>query len=778
MERPFAPDLGAALFAGAGPCPPRGARGGGPMAADGDGRLYVATSDGGIAAADMREYLLGDEVRVVDAGKESGGNRARATTLPPSPPILQPPVPPPPIRRLALDPPLDFDVAHFAISPDGARAALAGPSRSDADTHAARVAAVAAGGAGPTPSAPLAAPLFAARPGLRVLQLAWHPASARHVFLLTSDSVLRLYDVADAATPEQQFDLAGLRSGGSSSGLGLRDPGAGGRRAAAFACGPPAGWDALTVYIAADDGSIFTLCPVAPFGAALPAADAAALAAASAPGEPRAWAQRALPPPGPGDEHGLVRVRPHALDEHAPALAGPLPVGAGGGASARVVAAGDAAVGLACLARAPGALALVVATAGGRLVALAVAGAAAPAFAAAPPRVAPGPRGGVAAVRSVCRAAPPVTGRRGLLLDAVELGGEGGRGGAGGGAPTPSPSHLPLLSPDPDDPARLYVTRGADAFALDVDWLPALAARLAGGGGGAGLPRARARSLRLGPRAEPSSIPIAVAPLAAPPADGGLVLLLGGGRAALARAARAAGAAAAAGSPRRLPEAATQPPSPALAKVLAEAPAKVALPPSSGDAADGSTTAGAAALAFATRALTATHVHYAHTAAAAMAGAGADLRAAAASTTAAARGVADRARGAASARAAARERLEKAVKLQANLEARIRLLAKLHWSLPRPASAAERALAARELPALEAAAASLATDILSLARRVAALHLAPAAPPRAAPAPPAAQLARARAVAAAAAAATAAASRQAAALDAAVRDAEEDALCV
>ena len=60
MERPF--DV-AGLFAAAS-TPPAGPppRGGGAMAADRDGRVYVATPDGGLAVADVREWLLGDKV--------------------------------------------------------------------------------------------------------------------------------------------------------------------------------------------------------------------------------------------------------------------------------------------------------------------------------------------------------------------------------------------------------------------------------------------------------------------------------------------------------------------------------------------------------------------------------------------------------------------------------------------------------------------------------------------------------------------------------------------
>ena len=332
----------------------------------------------------------------------------------------QPSSRPAPTRVLRLNPPLEFDVEHACVSADGARLALAGRIKKrrkegsdnvavddDDDLYAARVVDVSSGGrplpndpaassSSPTvrafeaASSPLASALFASRPGLRVLQLTWHPLSPAHAVLLTSDSCLRLYRAAaaDAPAPEQEFELAAaLRSSGgsiasSSSGaspssssfssskaaglpLGLRalslsanassststsqspmTPSfAAARRATGFAFGPPdwaqAPWERFTVYVQASDGAVFSLCPVAPFGAPLEGSAARALASCVAAGgsssEARAWVQRALPSYSPPSSRGgaIVRIRPHALDEHSPALAGPLPMlvpggGAGG----------------------------------------------------------------------------------------------------------------------------------------------------------------------------------------------------------------------------------------------------------------------------------------------------------------------------------------------------------------------------------------------------------------------------------------------------------------
>ena len=52
----------------------------------------------------------------------------------------------------------------------------------------------------------------------------------------------------------------------------------GGRRAVGFAFGPQHGWQRFTVYFLCADGDIFALCPVAPFGAAVPSSTVRSLA--------------------------------------------------------------------------------------------------------------------------------------------------------------------------------------------------------------------------------------------------------------------------------------------------------------------------------------------------------------------------------------------------------------------------------------------------------------------------------------------------------------------
>lgn len=60
--------------------------------------------------------------------------------------------------------------------------------------------------------------------------------------------------------------------------------------------------------------------------------------------------------------------------------------------------------------------------------------------------------------------------------------------------------------------------------------------------------------------------------------------------------------------------------------------------------------------------------------------------------------------------------------LQENLGDRLRLLAELHWSLPRPPSRAEQRFSHEQLPAFEAAAAALEEDARALRARVSSLQ--------------------------------------------------------
>ncbi len=220
---------------------------------------------------------------------------------------------------------------------------------------------------GPAPDAPrrLRAPLtlvhpdlYPRRPGLRLLQAAWHPAAAGHFAALASDGVWRLYNSADPTEPEQSFALkfpGGGRRGGGGLGLGAAGSRGAAPRAAAFAWGPAGGgggWGHLAVLVLASDGGVYCLCPVAPFGLRVAAGALRRLlascdgpAAAAGGSTARAWLQAAFPgvvhPAGEILAAGEgFAVAPHLLETAVQALQGPLNAGAesahagrGGGSS-------------------------------------------------------------------------------------------------------------------------------------------------------------------------------------------------------------------------------------------------------------------------------------------------------------------------------------------------------------------------------------------------------------------------------------------------------------
>ncbi|KAJ8906349.1 hypothetical protein NDN08_002842 [Rhodosorus marinus] len=108
---------------------------------------------------------------------------------------------------------------------------------------------------------------FAARPGLKIIHVEWHPRCEGHIGLFTSDSSFWLFNVAKSVEEEEQRILVGPTN----------------RVIVSFAFGPASAsnWEVLTVYFTSLDASIFALCPVAPHGLSLPISVAASLVSAA-----------------------------------------------------------------------------------------------------------------------------------------------------------------------------------------------------------------------------------------------------------------------------------------------------------------------------------------------------------------------------------------------------------------------------------------------------------------------------------------------------------------
>lgn len=94
---------------------------------------------------------------------------------------------------------------------------------------------------------------------LRILQVEWHPYSDTHLGVLSTDGVLRLFDLSlDVEEAEQEYHLqAEIPSRPGPQPLA---------RAVGFAFGGEHLWDRFTVFILFSNGSIYVLCPVVPFG--------------------------------------------------------------------------------------------------------------------------------------------------------------------------------------------------------------------------------------------------------------------------------------------------------------------------------------------------------------------------------------------------------------------------------------------------------------------------------------------------------------------------------
>ncbi|KAH9622971.1 hypothetical protein KSS87_004355 [Heliosperma pusillum] len=94
---------------------------------------------------------------------------------------------------------------------------------------------------------------------IRILQVGWHPYSETHLAVLSSDSVFRIFDwSSDFDLPEQEYYLQPVEPGRSRSASSIRP--------VDFSFGRDHLWDRFSVFILFSDGSVYTLCPVAPFG--------------------------------------------------------------------------------------------------------------------------------------------------------------------------------------------------------------------------------------------------------------------------------------------------------------------------------------------------------------------------------------------------------------------------------------------------------------------------------------------------------------------------------
>lgn len=746
----------------------------GLMAYSGAGKLYVACDDGSIKSADVRQQLL-------SGAWAEGGAKADG-----APPLR--------LRTLTASPALELTAAHFALNRSGTYAAVAGSALEDpeisrvvvvdltncrpappAPTSPAHASVPAGGRGGAAPASARAvhavhdvceavvldAELFASRPGLRVLQIGWHPDSDSHLAVLTSDNVWRLYNTQRADLAEQTFELQ-LRG---RRGLGLGSGGGSGRAVAAFAFGPPEGWQRFSVFFLTTDGELWSLCPVVPFGCRYAASlidqlaesgSASLDAAANA----EAWLQRAFQqlstPQDPAFSSGMVQSVPNALDEHVPALVGPLPVAAAGGGQQRLTqVAGGADVAQALLFSrfGEGCTAVAAATARGYVGLHLLAGEAAPAwYEAAPQCVLEGLE--IEAVRSQVGVLPAADAQPALLLlDIVSLNlpheaaeaaaaaaaDPGEDEIAGSGNSSAAAAATIGLAQDAAAPELLYAVHSSGAHAVTLTWLPLLAGLMAEEGGAppqlpAALPQPSAELLR-----RSTAGLVAASPVGDTLSGSALVVLEASGKALCLRphrAARAAedaaaaagtaGAAGAAAGVAATSSAAQRDVEAQIATIygdLRRGPKACELPQAAAGRPTGAgNLEGQRLLNEAAAALRGSHVEFAHQAHQDLMERIRQLRQELDKQRQRAEAAEAMAAAADQAAAALDVKVERVQRFQENLSERLRLLAELHWSLPHPPSRAEQLFAHEQLPAFEAAAAALQDDARALRARVSTLQ--------------------------------------------------------
>ena len=730
---------------------------------------YIAADDGKIRCAEVRQQLLSGEWAA------------------PSAAAIDASCPPLTVWEMDPIPELDLVITSFAINSSGTLAIAAGPTLTDPEISAVCIIDIAS--RRPHVSKPatfaksadlhvtlLDDALFSSHPGLHILQVEWHPHSDRHVAVLTSDATWRLYDTSRPDLAEQIFEL---HPSTSKRGLGL-EVGPSLSAPVAFSFGKGPGWDAFAVYFLTQNGGISVLCPVAPFGARYPshaieslqdALDERVLIEADGAETAEAWLQRAFQPvssffssaAASEDVPDLQACRPHALDDHSPALVGPLPVVTAEGTTSGSTATQNFAVsspaeGFLLWRFAGACTALAVASARGPVGVHLLAGGAAPRFHQTPPQcITEGTE--LRAVR--CQAAalsahtlinkqqlilidlvnlrPPLAGSQLSLQEGDED--EGGIGGDGKTARTRG-SRRVSLHMDLSTADTMYCVFPGQSYAISLPWLAVLGDYLSntesghqrdssGNRGGLldTLPSSRAEELGKGRNIH--SI-VSSTSVGDPLCSSALIILSSDNSVECLRPSAAVFSTSTAGAGAR-EDASVVTRSRVDADIdahiqrvygdLSKEPRVRTFPIVSTSGGLG-TPAGTKALADAVAALRESHIVFAHRA-------HHDLGERLEQLKAEVEAHEDKVQRVSAMVSKAEEqggKLESGIRRAAwmaeNISRRLHLLAELHWALPRPVSEAEVAFKREELPNMEEAARKLGSDVTAISGRISSLQRA------------------------------------------------------
>jgi nuclear pore complex protein Nup88 len=159
----------------------------------------------------------------------------------------------------------DVTCEHFILNRSGTAGVIAGSSSRDPDIIRVLVVDITdrSGSSGKeVPVIDVDRQFFDMHPGLQVLDVMWHPDSEHHIGVLTSDSVIRIYNLNEPALPEQIFELKRGKIG-----LSIHEDDSWNEPVpVSFRFGQGEGWNTFSIFVLMSNGDLRTLCPIAPFG--------------------------------------------------------------------------------------------------------------------------------------------------------------------------------------------------------------------------------------------------------------------------------------------------------------------------------------------------------------------------------------------------------------------------------------------------------------------------------------------------------------------------------
>ena len=204
---------------------------------------FLVADDGSIRTGDARKGLITESWLL----EEQEGMGDAVEVLQPVPDIT------------------DVTCEHFILNRSGTAGVVAGSSSRDPDIIRVLVVDLSdrRGSSGKeVPVMDVDCQFFDLHPGLQILDMMWHPDSEHHIGVLTSDSVIRIYNLNEPALPEQIFELKRGRIG-----LSIHEDDSWNEPVPiSFRFGQGEGWNRFSIFVLMSNGDLRTLCPIAPFG--------------------------------------------------------------------------------------------------------------------------------------------------------------------------------------------------------------------------------------------------------------------------------------------------------------------------------------------------------------------------------------------------------------------------------------------------------------------------------------------------------------------------------